>query len=92
MYFNGQIKYHIIFFVKLCETIEVSKVNKMVLNYKITIKSKLIWQYFIVLAYTFPSTLTSEERKYLHLKCAELGLKSKSHGLVKKKTYLQFKY
>lgn len=36
-----------------------------------------------VLAYTFPSSLTSEERKYLHLKSAELGLKSKSHGLVK---------
>ncbi|XP_025411649.1 3'-5' RNA helicase YTHDC2-like isoform X3 [Sipha flava] len=33
-----------------------------------------------LLAYTFPSSLTSEERKYLHLKSAELGLKTKSHG------------
>ncbi|VVC42041.1 Hypothetical protein CINCED_3A008693 [Cinara cedri] len=34
-----------------------------------------------LLAYTFPPSLTSQERKYLHHRCAEFGLKSKSHGI-----------
>ncbi|XP_050434677.1 3'-5' RNA helicase YTHDC2-like isoform X2 [Adelges cooleyi] len=52
-----------------------------------------------LLEISFPTTLTSEERKYLHLKCAELGIKSKSHGqgplryitIYKKKTKNKFK-
>ena len=30
----------------------------------------------------FPSSLTSEERKYIHLVAQQLGLKSKSRGWV----------
>ncbi|XP_050524124.1 3'-5' RNA helicase YTHDC2-like isoform X2 [Daktulosphaira vitifoliae] len=33
-----------------------------------------------ILEYTFSTSLSSEERKYLHMKCADFGLKSKSHG------------